>query len=54
MIDKILDWLLPRDFRTYWSLWFIFLYIGMGVILYCPEVARALFWPFILIKELMG
>ena len=53
MMNKILDWLLPRDFRTYWSLWFIFLYVSIGIIIHAPGVARSFFWPFIMLKELI-
>ena len=53
MIDNILDWLMLREDRAYWSHWFMYIYFAIGVCIHCPDVARAILWPFIMFKELI-
>ena len=45
-INSILNWLMPRSFRRYWSFWFMFVYFAMGCLIHCPEVVKAMLWPF--------
>ena len=47
-VNSILDWLMPRDFRSYWSHWFMLTYFAIGCIIHCPEVVRAIMWPLVI------
>ena len=51
ILNNILDWLLPRNFRNYWSNWFMLAYFGIGCAMHCPEILRAMLWPFIMILQ---
>ena len=48
-VNSILNWLMPRSFRRYWSNWFIFTYFAIGCCIHCPQVAKAMLWPFVIL-----
>ena len=52
-LDSILDFLMLREDRSYWSHWFIYVYFMIGVCIHCPEVAKAILWPFVIINSIV-
>jgi len=53
VMNIIVDWLMPREYRAYWAHWFIYVYFMIGVCIHCPEVARAILWPFLIIHTIV-
>ena len=49
MLNNILDWLMPKSFRSYWSHWFMLAYFGIGCAMHCPAVLKAILWPLAMI-----
>ena len=52
-MNIIVDWLMPREYRAYWAHWFIYVYFMIGVCIHCPEVARAILWPLLIIHTIV-
>ena len=53
ILDNILDWLMPREYRSYWSHWFILSYFLVGACIHCPQVVKAATWPLIILSNLI-